>query len=148
MSFRTDFLSVVDSIRAIAGPSGFDIRTSQLTIRTRIYTNGRRNSTDTYVDTDLVLAQFYKVRQMTTREIAGSGGAYELGDIVVGPITPSDGAGVGYTEAQLDPRTAVDGTEFIYVLTGAHAGKYNLKELRSTSAFHYTLVLTREETSP
>lgn len=148
MSLRTSLLGVLDTLRGITGPSGLDLRTSQLTIRTRTYTGGRRTSTAVTTDSDVALPQIYKVRQVTTGEIANSGGRYEDGDIMVGPITPSNGAGVGYTEAQLAPKPSGDGVDVLYLLSGAHAGTYDRVELRSTEPFSYYLVLRRTRITP
>lgn len=140
-------LDVADTLRALAGPSVFDIRTTSVTIRTRIYPGGRRSSQSAFIDSDFVLPQIYKVQQMKTHEISSSGGKYEIGDVKVGPITPR-GDSLGFTEAQLQPKPSNDGVDIIYVLDGQHAGDYSRVELQSTKPFSYFLILRRRVTRP
>lgn len=149
MSFRTIFCDVADTLRALTGPNTFDIRTTQVTIRTRVYANGRRGSQTAYTDTDLVIPAIYKVQQIKTKEVAESGGLFEMGDIKVGPITPR-GDTLGWTEAQLQPKPATDGVDIIYVLTGnaGHAGEYSRVHFDSTKPFSYFLFLRRRNTTP
>jgi len=146
MTLRTDLLPVVDELRALAGPSGFDVRTSQLTVRTRTWAGGRRGL-GPVTDSDLDLAQSYKIREVSTREIASSGGLFEMGDIKVGPITPTDVSGGGYTEAQLAPEGQT-GTEVVYVVTGDLAGEYARVELNKSKPFSWYLTLRRRRTTP
>lgn len=145
MSLRTDILPVVDELRGLAGPSNFDVRTTRLTIRTRVWSGGRRGS-GVSQDTDLVLPQIYKVVLLTTKEIAGSGGRYEMGDVRIGPITPASTSG-GFTSEQLKPSGA-QGTEIIYVLTGAVTGEYALVSLNTDKPFGYYLVIRKMRTTP
>ncbi len=141
MTFRTGILAAVDAIRGIAGPSGFDIRTSRVTVRTRTWSGGRRDL-GTKTDSDLVLNQYYKIRDLNGREVSGSGGRYSTGDILVDHITPSDGT-IGYTAAQLAPLVTSDASEILYVVTGADPGYYGLVELLTHRPFTYQLVLRR-----
>jgi hypothetical protein len=146
MTLRTDLLPVVDELRALAGPSGFDVRTSRLTVRTRTWAGGRRGL-GPVTNSDLVLAQSYKFRELTSKEVASSGGVFEMGDLRVGPITPTDVSGGGYTEAQLAPDGST-GTEIIYVVTGALAGEYARLELDKSKPFSWYLTLRRQRTTP
>jgi hypothetical protein len=106
-----------------------------------------------YVDSTLDLPPIYRVHQLrnTTQEIASGGGRYEAGEMVVGPITPAftwpDGTRGGFRELDLKP-LARTGTEIVYVLSGAHAGEYTLRELRSAKPFSYEVVLARRQTTP
>lgn len=146
MTLRTDLLPIVDELRALAGPSGFDVRTSRLTVRTRTWAGGRRGLGPAS-DSDLDLAQIYKIREVSTREIASSGGLFEMGDIKVGPITPTDVSGGGYTAAQLAPEGQT-GTEVIYVISGDLAGEYARVELNKSKPFSWYLTLRRRRTTP
>ena len=145
MSFRTDALSIVDAARAIAGPNGLDVRTSKLAIVTRTWSGGRLGM-GTSSDARLELAQIYKIKDVSSKEVAGSGGRYQQEDIRVGPITPAYSGG-GYTPAQLAP-TGANGKEILYELTGPNSGLYSLVECCTDSAFHYSLVLRRRRTTP
>lgn len=157
MSLRTRMLPVFDRLRALTGPSRFDIRLTSLTIVTRTWTSGTVGvapddpNTLAYTDSRLELPPVYRARQVTTREIASSGGRYEAGDVKVGPITPpyvaADGTPGGVSEAQLKPDGG-DSVEIIYALAGAHAGEYSLLALVSTAPFGWWLVLGRRQTTP
>jgi hypothetical protein len=157
MSLRTRMLPVFDRLRALTGPSRFDIRPTSLTIVTRKWTSGTVGvepgdpNAPAYTDGRLELPAVYNLRQVTTREIASSGGRYETGDVKVGPITPAymaaNGAAGGVSEAQLKPDGG-DGVEIIYELVGAHAGEYSLLGLISAAPFGWWLVLGRRHTTP
>jgi len=142
MSVRHSLLPVVDLGRRIYGKV-LGMVTSQLTIRTRTYSEGIRSPEALYTDVDVVLGEYYEIREATTREVESSGGKFEVGDIIVGPITPSDGDAVGYTEEQLAPKPTVPAVDILYLVTGAHAGTYRRKALKSTDPFEYFLVLGR-----
>jgi hypothetical protein len=150
-------LPVFDRLRAKTGPTGFDIRPTSLTVVTRRWTSGLVGVepsdlvSPAFTDSRLELPSVFKVRQMSTREIASSGGRYEAGDAKLGPITPAytkaDGSQGGVSEAQLKP-DGDEGTEIVYVLAGAHAGEYALIALVSTAPFAWWLVLGRRQTTP
>ncbi len=147
VSFRTNLLTTLDKARSIAGPAGLDIRTNFLTIRTRTW-SGSVLSQGTPSDSDLVLNPWYPIRYVTAAEILGSGGQYEIGDISVNHITPSNGAGVGYTPTQLKPLVTADNVELIYLVTGEHGGEYVVKTLETYRPFSYRLVLSRSTVTP
>ncbi len=147
MSFRINLLEMVDRARSIAGPLGLDIRTNVLTIRTRTW-SGSVLGEGSPSDSDLVLNPWYPIRYVTAAEIDVSGGQYEIGDISVNHITPSNGAGVGYTPTQLKPLVTADNVELIYLITGAHGGEYVIKTLETYRPFSYRLVLSRSTATP
>jgi len=142
MSFRTNLLKVADAGRALAGPGGLDQRTNQVTVRTRTW-SGDFVGLGTPTDSDLILPAIYPVKQVSTREVSSSGGLYEMGDIIVNHITPSDGESVGFTPMQLKPSVTSSSVEIIYIVTGSHAGEYSLQELRTYRPYSYTMVLRR-----
>ena len=150
-AFKEAMKQLADNMRAIACPSTFDVIADQLTIRTRTWSgpSGLRGEPPK-VDVDLVLLQNYRIGPVSTREILSSGGRYEDGDITVGPITPAWNTGTasgGYSVAQLNP----DGSEqieIIYVITGTHAGEYQLVQAKTWKRFSYFLVLRRRITTP
>lgn len=148
MSFRQSILAPLDSVRSILGPDGLDMRRTTCTIRTRSYPSGRRNSRDPYVDSDLALNPWYRIRQVTTREVATSGGRLQSGDVIIEQITPSDGNGVGYTQDQLAPPVPKDGADVYYVLQSEDPsdginGEYTRREIRRDANLHFVLILTR-----
>ncbi len=147
LSFRLNLLAMVDAARSIAGPLGLDIRTNWLTIRTRTW-SGSVLGDGTPTDSDLVLPKHYPIRYITAAEVLSSGGQYEIGDIAVNHITPSNGAGVGYTPTQLKPLVTEDNVELIYLVTGEHGGEYVVKTLETFRPFSYRLVLSRSTVTP
>lgn len=147
MSFRLALLQLVEAARSISGPAGLDIRTNQLTIRKRTW-SGARVRQGTSTDVDLVLPAHYPIRLVSEQELNSAAGQYEMGDILVDHITPSDGDGVGYTPADLHPTVTTNNVELIYVINGAHAGEYSFVELRTFRPFTYQLVLRRSTRTP
>lgn len=149
MGNRDEFLKLADDIRTIKGPDDFDM-CPLVTIRQRTWTGGMKHK-GTFIDSDLVLAQKYPVRHVKSREIAGSGGVYQLGDIRVAYITPKTNDGtVGYSEAELNPRPTDRGVEVYYIITGHElGGEYsfvdcNFEERRQS----YHLILRRRLSTP
>lgn len=150
VSFRTSLIGVVDSVRSITGPSGLDIRLNQLTITVRTW-SGARCRQGTATDVSITLPKKFPIRELVSKEIAASGGEYQMGDIIVDHITPTNGAGVGYTPTQLKPIITDNNQERIYQIVGdqsAVAGEYALVELRSFRPFTWQLVLRRRLTTP
>lgn len=151
-SFRLIFCDVADTLRALTGPAVFDVRPTNVTIRTRTYVGGRRSSQSAYTDSDLVLPDIYKVSPLKFNEVTASGGRYEVGDLKLGPVTPR-GVTKGWTEDQLAPKTTSDGVEVIYVLStspdgAGHSGEYSrVQYLREKSFSHY-LILRRRSNVP
>ncbi len=147
MSFRLGILAAVDAIRSIAGPTGLDIRTNFVTVRTRTW-SGSVLGQGTPTDSDLVLNPWYPVRYITAAEVATSGGQYEVGDILVDHITPSNGSSAGYTPEQLKPTVTTDNVEILYVIVGSHGGEYVIRTLETYRPFSYRLVLSRSTATP
>lgn len=147
MSLRTNLLKVIEHARALTGPTGFDIRINQLTIRTRTW-SGSILRQGVATDSDLIIPAIYPIRLITEQELNSAGGQYEVGDILVDHITPTDGAGVGYTPTQLRPVVTSDNVEVIYVITGPHSGEYDLIDLRTYRPFTWQIVLRRKITIP
>jgi len=143
VSWRTDLIPVVAAARAIKS----QYLPNQLTIRTRTW-SGSYIRQGTATNSDLVLPAVFPIRYMNSTEIEGSAGHYEAGDVLVDHITPSDGAGNGYTPAQLNPAVTTDNVEVIYIITGDHPGEYSFQELRTYRPFTYQLVLRRKLTTP
>lgn len=164
MSLRTDILPIADELRGLAGPSELDVRPSQLTIRKRTWSGGRIGLGATqdpvthlpaaYTDDDAVVPQIYRIRHVSAREVASSGGRYEAEDIKVGPITPAYGfqstAG-GWSPSALKP-DGTDAMEVIYVIGGADEnamhGDYTLIQLHTEQPFSFYTILRRRRTTP
>lgn len=147
-------LRTADVTRALTAPAIWDYRTVKVTIKRRAWSGGEAGA-GTLTDTVLTdLPQSIRISSLSEREIAGSGGRYETGDVKVGPITPTysnvGGYSGGYTPAQLDPApgTAGAGVQIVYVLTGTMTGEYRLLSLDTIGAVSYRMVLRRLRTTP
>jgi hypothetical protein len=157
VSLRTALTPALSKIDRIMGPDVLDLRATQIKIIQRTWSEGRRGGG---VATDAEPAQlpnWIKVRHVTQREIAGSGGRYEEGDVLVGPIRPSfvdsQGNVGGFDEADLSPPVS-KGIENVYVLTQTYpdatgiAGEYGLVEMKRDRTFRFMLVLGRRRSTP
>lgn len=150
-AFKESMKQLADNLRALAGPSNFDVIADQLTIRTRTWSgsSGLRGDAPS-TDVDVVVAQIYKIQQVSTEEVLSSAGKYEQGDLRVGPITPSWTVGNksgGYSPAQLNP-TGAENVEIIYVIAGTHAGNYQMVADETWKRFSFFVVLRRRFDTP
>jgi hypothetical protein len=124
-------------------------RTVAVTVRTVVwdgYTMGKGTGTPT----NRVISPKPKVRQVTAREVAASGGLFTLEDLKVGPITPDYVCGNdsgGYSPAQLDPEGGPK-TEILYILTGDVDGTYRLIRSEFTKPTGYFLYLRLSARTP
>lgn len=145
MTLRDRMSKLADTVRGLPSRSSVGERTTSVTIRTRTYAGGRRGSDGPKTDVDVVLTPAPKVREVSQRDITGSAGRYTVGDVKVGPITPSYPTG-GYTEAQLAPTSSSSGVEVFYVLEGGVTGEYSRVDLSSDRSHSWFLVLRRRRT--
>jgi len=149
MSIRLKFLKVAEAARRLSGPAFADIRCT-VTIRKRTW-SGYAPGDGTYVDEDLVLPPHYPVRPVNSQDVFGSAGRYEIGDISVNHITPSDGNGTGYTREQLKPTVTANNVEIIYVvrdMDGELEGEYRCIEYQQLRPFSARLILRRLASTP
>lgn len=147
MSLREDLLPVFQDSRALIEALGLRPNGLTIKVRTHIGTPG----VDGYVDEDLVISPKPRIREVSTREISGSGGRYTAGDLRIDKITPqyTDASGThGYTPEQIDPTIATRGVDVVYVITGTLAGDYALVDAKVDRNFGYTIVVTRKRSTP
>lgn len=151
------FLAAIDQVRSIRQPSVFNVVPSQLTIQRRVWPGGKLGALGAAsaptVTTIVTVPQYYPFKLVQPKEIAGSGGRYERAKLKVGPITPAFPAGPwgpagGFTQAQLVPSAASSAEEIIYLVTGNHAGEYDLVDLTDDKATAWTLTIVRRRTTP
>ena len=124
MTLRTSLLKVADVVREIKRT--LDQCPNQLSIVQKTWAGGRRGRG---ASTETILITFpakFSMREITAADEASSTGLFKQGDVMVTHITPSDGASVGYTPAQLRPTFDQDGIDVIYRITGPLAGDYSL----------------------
>lgn len=146
MTLRTDLLPIVEAARRLTGSAVLDQRPSQLTIRTRTWSGGRIDD-GTATDSDLVLPQHYKIKELSSREIASSGGRYEVGDLRI-VVTPQHDGNEGYSAEQLAPSVTARGVEVIYIVSGQIQGEYSRIDLKRDRPYRFELVIRRSKRSP
>lgn len=136
---------VADRIRNVATP----IRTITVTVRERTWPRRIGEPNTVPHDIDTVLPIRYRVQQLSAREVSGSGGLYEMGDVKLGPITPPfiQGSGGGFTREQLMP-TGSTHTEILYILSGDYEGEFKVSNLDTTDPLAWFVVLTRSRRTP
>lgn len=119
MSIRSDLLSVVDELRAIPSSSDFDLRRYRVVLRTRTWAGGKPGL-GAITDADTEILPRPKVRPLTPKEVADSGGSYQDGDFMVEKITPrytSPTTG-GWTPAMIHQRPASAAQDTAVMLIG------------------------------
>lgn len=129
MTFRTGLLKTVQRLRKLPSET-FDVYTSSVVFRTRVWSNGRVQS-GTATTTDVEILPRPKVRKILSSN-----------DLKVGPITPANSSG-GYAPDDLVP-SDVAGTEYVYVVTGPDAveREYAVAWIDTSKAFGYVLHLS------
>lgn len=139
MSFRTSFLGVLDRLRYLTGPTGFDIRTSSVTRRIETWSgssDGPEIGTGDVSADDLEIVPRPKVVEQGN------------GALIVAPITPASTTG-GYTVDQLNPRDLDPGQRLVYVVNGPNGEHfYQLVEIDTSRPFKYTLHLAPLDRDP
>lgn len=126
---RADWLELTNAIRYIPSDPVFDILTTKVVVRTRVWSVAV--GVGTYVDTDLEILPRPRVR--------------EQGDdaIIIDRIQPQCPSG-GYTPQQLVPANPLDSvTETYWLLTAADGveRKYTVASLITDKALHYGIAL-------
>jgi hypothetical protein len=152
LGVRDALLFALDQCRRILGPSVMDLRPTSIHVITRTWTGGVRAG-GSFADANLPLPNYTKIRHLSLREVTESGGLFEMGDIVIGPITPRyeapDGSVGGFTEVQVAPAQfgggVPSGTEVIYRVaqqSGATgiAGDYELVQFRRDRTLRFNLI--------
>lgn len=141
---RDNWIRIANTAKDIKLPTQLDAAPHRLTIRTRIWGSGTIGE-GSPTDSDLILPQKFKVRSVTNREVSGSGGRYELGDVRVSGITqrPSDENVTGYTVEQLAPVSGAPNVEVIYILSGPMAGEYTRVELNYYKLLSASLIIRK-----
>lgn len=156
MTLRDKLLPVLDKAGR-AKMQAFGLRPNGLTIRTRTWfvdgvtwaPGGIRAPGAIFVDSDLVLSPTPRIREVSSREVASSGGLYQDGDLRVTKITPqyTGAGGGGYTPLQLRP-VGAENVEILYVVTGPSAGEHELVDSDFSRNWGYELTIRRLRTTP
>jgi hypothetical protein len=160
------FLTALDIVRGV--PNLLGLRPTAVTVETRTWSGGQINRGAMTVTSRVQLcpanpmgdqttvAPYYRVKHVSERMIANSGGRYEQGSVVVGPVTPyftrPDGTTGGFTEDQLNPKIYEQGIQLVYVLTAVGTtgitGEYSLVDIQRDAAMHYVVYANRMRTTP
>jgi len=152
VSLRDDLLSDVDDIRGIPGELG--VRLFSVSVLVRTWTGARPNapgSTKTDVVTPIKTglgAQDVKVRNLTSRDVIASGGAYNDQDLEIGPITPPfPGVDEGNAISEWETSTTTTAREVFYLVEGpgtrVGGDLYYKINTKTDRAFRYVLTLRR-----
>ena len=120
MQFRESILpglEAADRVTAI-----LDLAPVQAAVVTRKWSRGQMKR-GTPGETEVRLPEWITVKAMSVREIAQSGGRFEVGDLKLGPLRPKFGYG-GFTLEELDPSVS-DGyddesAEYFYRVRQTH----------------------------
>lgn len=139
------FRAIADRLRPLAEP----FRTVAVTVRVRRWLDGRIGS-GPYVDDSLPLPGYVRVRQVSSKEVASSGGRLREGAVRIGPITPAYsalGRTGGVQAAALRP-IAEASQEVTYLLAGELAGEFALVEIDTTQPLSWYVVANRTRSTP
>lgn len=140
---------VADKVRALPGRLGE--RPTSVTIEVREWAGPRVGMGSLLSTASTLLTPTPRVREVSSREIAGSGGRYTASDVRVGPITPAYNTGVtsgGYTLAQLARVQTQNAVEVVYVLAGNIAGEFQRVDSQTDNPHATYLVLRRRRSTP
>lgn len=123
-TLRDSLLPVLDLVDSINGMLG--MRRHTVSILTRTW-QGQRPGQGPHVDvlTTLYINGQYNpsVTQVSTREIAASGGLYRNEDIKVGPFVPPYPGSKNNTDHEaIDPEVGTAGVEIFWKVTGSEYG--------------------------
>lgn len=148
-TLRENLLPVFDiAARTLIDNLGF--RTNSLEIFTRTWTGSPGATGSTHVDSDpLVVTPRPKIRALTNKEIAASGGLYTDGDLRVTKITPkyTAGAGGGYEVSEI-LAAGSRGVDVVYRITGPNGGEFKIVDSDTSKNFGYELTLRRTRKTP
>jgi hypothetical protein len=117
VTVRDNILPILDNARGIVANLG--LRRYSVTIRRRTW-SGSKPGLGIATNDDLVLTPTPRVRLVSAREIASSGGTYQEGDFRIDRITPrftSPTVG-GYTPEQIKPAITDPADDLVVVLAG------------------------------
>ena len=153
MTLRNNLLKLMHRrARTVMPRLGF--RPASFTVVQRTWIDEPGDMDAGHEDVPLLITPAPKIADASSTDTATSGGAHEVGTIVVGPITPyyAGPPSGGYTEEQLNPTQTSDGTETIYVVAGEGGGEYKLtsfaKARGGRSELGYLLTLVRSNRTP
>lgn len=144
MTVRDNVLVPLDAARGVI--AGLGLRRYAVTVRTRTWSGGAPGA-GTATNADRVLSPTPRVRAVSPREVAASGGTFEAGDYRIDKITPAY-AGGGYTPSQLVPVPAGD-QDVVVVLAGDDGTKVcTIVAASHDRAFGYALVVRPRRETP
>lgn len=168
MSFRDAIRAALNrSVDTVLATTVLDMRQTRVAVVTRTWPGPQKSSALTpsdslfYIPSGTGPAGFPRIRHVSAREVAGSGGTYELGDVIVGPIRPTftdplDNVVKGVSESQLNPLIAIQqeyiaqhAVEVIYRFSQEYPaesginGDYTLIELKRDRVFRMMVVCGR-----
>lgn len=148
-TLRENLLPVFD-IAARQLMDDLGLRTNSLEIFTRTWSGPPGATGSTHVDSDpLTITPRPKIRSLSKKEIAASGGLYADGDVRVTKITPKYmvDAGGGYETSEILP-SGLRLVDVVYRITGPNEGEYKVVDSDTSKNFGYELTLRRTRKTP
>lgn len=152
MSFVSDFLADLDSVRGI--PDELGMRLYKVTVRVRTWTTARPGPPGVKTDVDTVLTVAGgtanpHVRNLTSKDVVASGGLYSVDDYRIGPLTPSY-AGGGVSYSAVDPAQATTAREVAFKIEGgqfAAGGEWFERISEENTALHTNVIVRKSAKS-
>ena len=147
-TLRDDLLPVIDDLRQI--PDDLGLRRYRVLLRSRAWPGGKPGIGKP-VDTDTEIVPAPKVRLLSTKEVAESGGTYRAGDFKVEKITPAyapalDNGRKGWAPGQLVQEPQGAGNDVLLVLVGDEGPlECTVVEYHFDRPFNYWLVARKRE---
>lgn len=147
-TLRDLLLPVVDQLRFL--PNLFGLRRYSVTIRQRTW-SGSSPGEGTSTNTDTLINPPPKVRVLTPKEVAASGGTYREGDYLIEKITPQFSPLIsggttsgGFTPDQLNVRPVTNNQDVCLVMSDDQ-GQFECEIVKVDFGrpFNYWLVATR-----
>lgn len=141
---RARLLPVVNKLRAL--PARFGLRRYAVILRRRTW-SGSYCGEGTPTDVDTNLLPVPRVRPLTTKEVASSGGTYREGDFLLSAITPAFTGG-GYSPTQLNLRPTGVNQDVTIILSGDEGViECQVVEFWFNRPFTYEMVVREKRTA-
>jgi hypothetical protein len=146
MTLRSQVLEkVLQKTRPLLADLG--LRQNSLSLVVRSWTGKPGATGSAATDSEAVeIFPIPRIRQLSSREVASSGGRYQDGDLRVDRLSPKHPGG-GYDPEDLRPSVGQN-QEIVYLVTGPNEGEHELVDFDSSQNFQYVLVLRRRRTTP
>lgn len=144
MSLRDELLPLVTLGNQLG--DDFGVNRHAVTIRLRTWSGGAPGI-GTATNTDLAITPRPKVKALSPREIASSGGTFTDGDLRIAPIPPQH-VGGGFTPAQLQPAPAANQDVVVVLVDDQQTTLATIVVADFSKPFRYELVVRPRRETP